>query len=71
MKVQLVTHSIIPNLNSALLRWENSISQQEYQAKLDEANNKSVEDMQKLVAKTVKFREEATRFAYSYSILKA
>ena len=41
------------------LRRENTISQQEYQAKLQEANNKTVENMQKLEFELGKLREEA------------
>ena len=43
------------------LRRENSISQQEYQAKLEEANNKFVKNMQKLEAEVAKLRVQASR----------
>ena len=43
------------------LRRENSISQLEYQAKLREANNKFVENTQRLEAEVANLREEATR----------
>ena len=56
------------------LRRENSISQLESRAKLREANNKSVENMQRLEAEVANLREEATRggaknkdFAYCFS----
>ena len=41
------------------LRRENSISQQEYQAKIQEANNKTVENMKKLESELGKLREQA------------
>ena len=41
------------------LRRENSISQQEYQAKLQEANNKSAEKVEKLVSELGNLREKA------------
>ena len=41
------------------LRRENSISQQEYQDRLQEANNKTVENMQKLESELSKLREAA------------
>ena len=43
------------------LRRENSISQLEYQAKLREANNKFVENTQRLEAEVANLRGQATR----------
>ena len=43
------------------LRRENSFSQQEYQSRLQEANNKSVENMQKLESEISNLRVEAAR----------